>query len=147
MEFYHIIGNNNDMSSVVCLHCHCFTMQCMWYVCDTFLLLPLECPAYLLVVISQISCFHCMRQQQRQHAAPGAVSPDNTGHQSGVERFKTCNCPQFSPFSSCIFNSAANRSIGSTSGCTITENAPTRAFSWLKATTTAFTLKNLLRHC
>ena len=50
--------------SVVCLHCHCFTMQCMWYVCDTFLLLPLECPAYLLVVISQISCFHCMRQQR-----------------------------------------------------------------------------------
>ena len=85
--------------SVVCLHCHCFTMQCMWYVCDTFLLLPLEWPAYLLVVISQISCFHCMRQQQRQHAAPGAVSPDNTGHQSGVERFKSCNCPQFSLFS------------------------------------------------
>ena len=29
--------------------------------------------------------------------------------------------------------SAANRSIGSTTGCTITEKAPTRAFSWLKA--------------
>ena len=28
--------------------------------------------------------------------------------------------------------SAANRSIGSTTGCTITEKAPTRAFSWLK---------------
>ena len=27
--------------------------------------------------------------------------------------------------------SAANRSIGSTTGCTITEKAPTRAFSWL----------------
>ena len=26
--------------------------------------------------------------------------------------------------------SAANRSIGSTTGCTITEKAPTRAFSW-----------------
>ena len=26
---------------------------------------------------------------------------------------------------------AANRSIGSTTGCTITEKAPTRAFSWL----------------
>ena len=28
----------------------------------------------------------------------------------------------------------------------ITEKAPTRAFSWLKAATTAFTLKTLLRH-
>ena len=29
---------------------------------------------------------------------------------------------------------------------TITEEAPTRAFSWLKAPTSAFTLKTLLRH-
>ena len=29
---------------------------------------------------------------------------------------------------------------------TITEKAPTRAFSWLKAPTTAFTFKTLLRH-
>ena len=42
--------------------------------------------------------------------------------------------------------SAVNRSIGSTTGCTITEKAPTRAFSWLKAATTAFTFKTLLRH-
>ena len=42
--------------------------------------------------------------------------------------------------------SAANRSIGSTTGCTITEKAPTRAFSWLKARTSAFTFKTLLRH-
>ena len=42
--------------------------------------------------------------------------------------------------------SATNRSIGSTTGCTITEKAPTRAFSWLKAATTAFTFKTLLRH-
>ena len=42
--------------------------------------------------------------------------------------------------------SAANRSIGSTTGCTITEKVPTRAFSWLKAATTAFTFKTLLRH-
>ena len=31
-------------------------------------------------------------------------------------------------------------------GCTITEKAPTRAFSWLKAATNAFTFKTLLRH-
>ena len=37
-------------------------------------------------------------------------------------------------------------SIGSTTGCTITEKAPTRAFSWLKAPTSAFTFKTLLRH-
>ena len=30
---------------------------------------------------------------------------------------------------------------------TITEKAPTRAFSWLKAPTSAFTFKKLLRHC
>ena len=30
--------------------------------------------------------------------------------------------------------------------CTITEKAPTRAFSWLKAPTTDFTFKTLLRH-
>ena len=45
-----------------------------------------------------------------------------------------------------ILNGAANRSIGSTTGCTITEKAPTRAFSWLKAPTSAFTFKTLLRH-
>ena len=30
--------------------------------------------------------------------------------------------------------------------CTITEKGPTRAFSWLKAATIAFTFKTLLRH-
>ena len=40
-----------------------------------------------------------------------------------------------------VLHSAANRSIGSTTGCTITENAHTRAFSWLKAPTSAFTFK------
>ena len=43
-------------------------------------------------------------------------------------------------------SSAANRSIGSTTGCTITEKAPTSAFSWLKAPTSVFTFKTLLRH-
>ena len=42
--------------------------------------------------------------------------------------------------------SAVKRSIGSTTGCTIMEKAPTRAFSWLKAPTSAFTFKTLLRH-
>ena len=42
--------------------------------------------------------------------------------------------------------SAVKQSIGSTTGCTITEKAPTRAFSWLKLPTSAFTFKTLLRH-
>ena len=42
--------------------------------------------------------------------------------------------------------SAVKLSIGSTTGCTITEKAPTRAFSWLKVPTSAFTFKTLLRH-
>ena len=37
-----------------------------------------------------------------------------------------------------VTTSAANRSIGSTTGYTITEKAPTRTFSWLKAPTSAF---------
>ena len=43
-----------------------------------------------------------------------------------------------------VQDSAVKRSIGSTTGCTITEKAPTRAFSWLKAPTSAFTFKTLL---
>ena len=45
-----------------------------------------------------------------------------------------------------VLGSAVKRSIGSTTGCIITEKAPTRAFSWLKAPTSAFTFKTLLRH-
>ena len=45
-----------------------------------------------------------------------------------------------------VDSSAVKRYIGSTIGCTITEKAPTRAFSWLKVPTSAFTFKTLLRH-
>ena len=38
------------------------------------------------------------------------------------------------------------RAIINLSVFSITENAPTRAFSWLKAPTSAFTFKTLLRH-
>ena len=65
-----------------------------------------------------------------------------------------CRCSATSALSALILNtcqsrlinSAANRSIGSTTGCTITKKAPTRAFSWLKVPTSAFTFKTLLRH-
>ena len=42
-----------------------------------------------------------------------------------------------------VINSASRSSIRR---FVITEKAPTRAFSWLKAATTAFTFKTLLRH-
>merc|ERR1711949_123317 len=42
-----------------------------------------------------------------------------------------------------VNNSASKSSI---QRFVITEKAPTRAFSWLKAATTAFTFKTLLRH-
>ena len=45
-----------------------------------------------------------------------------------------------------VNTSAVKPSIGSTTGCTITEKAPTMAFTWLKAATTAFTFKTLLRY-
>ena len=44
---------------------------------------------------------------------------------------------------SCLVSSASKSSIRR---FVITEKAPTRAFSWLKAATTAFTFKTLLRH-
>ena len=50
-----------------------------------------------------------------------------------------------------IREQATTRLFSSASKCSIrrfviTEKAPTRAFSWLKAATTAFTFKTLLRH-
>ena len=44
-----------------------------------------------------------------------------------------CHCPRPVFMNGGGGASAANRSIGSTTGCTIMEKAPTRAFSWLKA--------------
>ena len=41
---------------------------------------------------------------------------------------------------------ACSASKSSIQRSVITENAPTRAFSWLKVATTAFTFKTLLRH-
>ena len=41
---------------------------------------------------------------------------------------------------------AADDPLVSQSVFIITEKAPTRAFSWLKAPTSAFTFKTLLRH-
>ena len=48
-------------------------------------------------------------------------------------------------WSRAALGSAVYRSINE-AVCTITEKAPTRAFSWLKAATTAFTFKTVLGH-
>ena len=45
-----------------------------------------------------------------------------------------------------VFYISASASKSSIRRFIITEKAPTRAFSWLKAATTAFTFKTLLRH-
>ena len=44
-------------------------------------------------------------------------------------------------YSACMPQSTINRY-----SCTITKKDPTRAFSWLKAPSSAFTFKTLLRH-
>ena len=54
-----------------------------------------------------------------------------------------CNTAASSPSRVTSWHSASKSSIR---GFLITEKAPTRAFSWLKAATTAFTFKTLLRH-
>ena len=46
----------------------------------------------------------------------------------------------------CLCLSAADDPSVSHSVFTITEKAPTRAFSWLKVPTSAFTFKTLLKH-
>ena len=58
-------------------------------------------------------------------------------------KLKICTGIVFVATYECVCSSASKRSIRR---FIITEKAPTRAFSWLKAATTAFTFKTLLRH-
>ena len=66
------------------------------------------------------------------------VMAAGSGHWRGQEGITICKCLQVSQD-----NSASKKSIRR---FVITEKAPTRAFSWLEAATTAFTFKTLLRH-
>ena len=68
------------------------------------------------------------------HAAPHHTSPGPLAVEVPTKLRES--------FHDIVLTSAVKRSIG----FTITEKAPTRAFSWLKAATTAFTFKTLLRH-
>ena len=67
--------------------------------------------------------------QLSDSVSEGTDNTDTTGYSSDEEMDRT---------------SAVKRSIGSTTGCTITKKAPTRTFSWLKAATTAFTFNSFL---
>ena len=97
-----IIQNNNDMSSVVCLHwlpllCNAVHVVCMWYFSSAPARLPRVSRCY-----HQSEFLFPLHEAAAAHAAPAAVSPDNNAHQSGVERFKTCNnCQQFSSYGAC----------------------------------------------
>ena len=90
----------------------------------------------------------------RGETSPSAVSSFRwLGGGGGGQPTERKLCPRMSRVSHTqyllsisIYTSAVKRSIGSTTGCTITEKAPTRAFSWLQVATTAFTFKTLLRH-
>ena len=46
---------------LIAIALQCNACACMWY----FSSAPARVAAYLVVIISQSSCFHCMRQQQR----------------------------------------------------------------------------------
>ena len=67
----------------------------------------------------------------------GVISVINAAH---ITRFiSILTSPSSGPLTAWVQISAANRSIGSTTGFTITE----KAFSWLKAPTSTFTFETL----
>ena len=69
------------------------------------------------------------------------VQDESYRHGSFLELVVIINIPKY--YYVVIITSASKSCIR---GFVITEKAPTRAFSWLKAATTAFTFKILLRH-
>ena len=57
-----------------------------------------------------------------------------------------CDCASFSTVAVCERGCWVELLTINLRSCTITENVPTRAFSWLKAAIIAFTFKTLFRH-
>ena len=83
---------------------------------------------------------HGVGGEEQHHLAPhilgeGVQLPPDVLHQSELSIHAAVGCRPIA--------SASKRSIRR---FVITEKAPTRTFSWLKAATTAFTFKTLLRH-
>ena len=76
--------------------------------------------------ISQVPRLEAVQDVQRQH-------PDSAGHAQAALLHRQVSA------STSVSKSSIRRFV-------ITEKAPTRAFSWLKAATTTFTFKTLLKH-
>ena len=109
-----------------------------WHLYDAFRYYNIDicaCRYYRYIQFATVQC------GTRLIAQP--ASDHGAGAQSWLLNIRSCDG---APGTSGVKFSAANLSIGSTTGCTITEKATTRAFSWLKAPTSAFTFKTLLRH-
>ena len=115
-------------------------------ICSIMFLLP--CPkntmydCELTLLLRQTTGHMEQPRVQQQHRQPNSSQRTLTGRALRRVTFTrvtvACTLGHVS-----LSTSAANRSIGSTTGCTVTEKAPTRAFSWLKAPTSAFTFKTL----
>ena len=90
---------------------------------------------------------HCCALDDPGHGVPGDVLRLQLRVRLDLLHDVTCTLWRVtmtsSNLSSCLTISASKRSIRR---LVITEQAPTRAFSWLKAATTALTFKTLLRH-
>ena len=84
-------------------------------------------------------CEFCLKYMKSRPILERHLKKCPWRHPPGVEIYRKDGMSVFEV-------SVVKRSIGSTTGCTITEKAPTRAFSWLQAPTSAFTFKNLVRH-
>ena len=84
-------------------------------------------------------CEFCLKYMKSRPILERHLKKCPWRHPPGVEIYRKDGMSVFEV-------SVVKRSIGSTTGCTITVKAPTRAFSWLKAPTSAFTFKTLLRH-
>ena len=89
----------------------------------------------LIIVFFPYTCNDIRSAQSTMHPGPGLLIPScftdagETGEDIIITRGEDTSVPK----------SSIRRFV-------ITEKAPTRAFSWLKAATTAFTFKTLLRH-
>ena len=90
----------------------------------------------------------CGREHAAAHIAV-LVEADKRGHYSHGFNRLDIYCGDIARYSSCSqAETAATRVSNKVTRRfpKITEKAPTRAFSWLKAPTSAFTFKTLLRH-
>ena len=110
----------------------------------TALLRVLWLPIYIdihHVTIGEVHTADCRTLTQRMLLVTGLGSqiitwPQSSARHTAITRLLAAD----------IVASAVNDLIGEVVQCTITEKAPIRAFPWLKAPTSAFTFKTLLRH-